>query len=51
MMIVEVRSYRINPGHRNEFIQFFETRAVPAQRSHGMIILGPFYLWNFPAWS
>jgi heme-degrading monooxygenase HmoA len=40
-MIVEVRSYRIKPGHREEFIQFFETRAVPALRSHGMKILGP----------
>jgi quinol monooxygenase YgiN len=40
-MIVEVRSYRVKPGHRDEFIKFFETQAVPAQRSHGMIILGP----------
>ena len=41
-MIVEVRSYRIKPGHREEFIRFFETRAVPAQQTHGMKILGPF---------
>ncbi|MDQ3257055.1 MAG: NIPSNAP family protein [Acidobacteriota bacterium] len=41
MMIVEVRSYRIKPGRRAEFIEFFETRAVPALRSHGMKILGP----------
>lgn len=40
-MIVEVRSYRIKPGRREEFIQLFETRAVPAQRTHGMKILGP----------
>ena len=40
-MIVEVRSYRIKPGRRDEFIEFFETRAVPAQRAHGMRILGP----------
>jgi NIPSNAP len=40
-MIVEVRSYRIKPGHREEFIRFFETRAIPALRSHGMKILGP----------
>ena len=40
-MIVEVRSYRIKPGHREEFIRFFETRAVPALRSYGMQILGP----------
>src|SRR6185369_4062598 len=40
-MIVEVRSYRIKPGRREEFIKFFEARAVPALRSHGMKILGP----------
>ncbi len=40
-MIVEVRSYRIKPGRRAEFIEFFETRAVPALRSHGMRVLGP----------
>ena len=40
-MVVEVRSYRIKPGRRAEFIHFFETRAVPALRSHGMKILGP----------
>jgi hypothetical protein len=40
-VIVEVRSYRIKPGHREEFIKFFETRAIPALRSHGMKILGP----------
>ncbi len=40
-MIVEVRSYRIKPGHRAEFIDFFETRSIPALRSHGMKILGP----------
>jgi hypothetical protein len=40
-MIVEVRSYRIKPGRRAEFIEFFETRAVPALRSQGMKILGP----------
>jgi hypothetical protein len=40
-MIVEVRAYEIKPGHREEFINFFETRAVPALRKHGMKILGP----------
>lgn len=40
-MIVEVRSYRIRPGARDEFIEFFETRAVPAQRSFGIKVLGP----------
>lgn len=40
-MIVEVRSYRIKPGRRAEFIRLFETRAVPALRAHGMEVLGP----------
>jgi hypothetical protein len=40
-VIVEVRSYRIKPGRRDEFIKFFETRAVPAQREYGMSVLGP----------
>lgn len=40
-MVVEVRSYRIKPGQRAEFIRLFEKRAVPALRSHGMLIMGP----------
>ena len=41
-MIVEVRSYRVKPGLREEFIELFETRAVPALRAHGMKVTGPF---------
>jgi hypothetical protein len=41
-MIVEVRSYRIKPGKRDEFINLFETRAVPAQRTYGINVNGPF---------
>jgi len=41
-MIVEVRSYRIKPGKRDEFIRLFETRAVSAMRSYGMQVTGPF---------
>jgi hypothetical protein len=40
-MIVEVRAYRIKPGHREEFLKFFEMRCVPALRAHGMQVLGP----------
>ena len=40
-MIVEVRSYRIKPGHRDEFIIFFENRVIPGLRSVGMKIIGP----------
>lgn len=41
-MIVEVRSYRIKPGRRDEFIEFFEKRSIPALRSYGMGVVGPF---------
>ena len=40
-MIIEVRTYRIKPGHRAEFIRLFETRSVPAMREHGMHVIGP----------
>jgi hypothetical protein len=40
-MIVEVRSYRIKPGRREEFLEFFEKRSIPALRAHGMKVLGP----------
>jgi hypothetical protein len=41
-MVVEVRTYRIIPGKREEFIKLFESRAVPALRAHGMKVCGPF---------
>ncbi len=40
-MIVEVRSYRVTPGKRDEFIDFFEKRAIPALREFGMTVVGP----------
>jgi hypothetical protein len=40
-MIVEVRSYKVKPGRRQEFIDFFETRAIPALHSGGMTVVGP----------
>jgi hypothetical protein len=40
-MIVEVRAYRIKPGLRARFIEFFEQRAVPAQQALGIQIVGP----------
>ena len=40
-MIVEVRSYRITPGKRDQFIKFFEERSIPALKSHGMKVVGP----------
>jgi hypothetical protein len=40
-MIVEVRTYKIKVGLRKQFIDFFVNRAIPAQRSKGMLIVGP----------
>ena len=40
-MIIEVRTYRIKPGRRAEFIRLFETRSVPAMRGYGMHVVGP----------
>jgi hypothetical protein len=40
-MIVEFATYRVKAGRRAEFIQFFETKAVPVMRAHGIRILGP----------
>ena len=39
-MIIDVRTYRIKPGRRAEFIRLFETRSVGAMREHGMQVLG-----------
>jgi hypothetical protein len=41
-VIVEIRSYRIAPGRRAEFLEFFKTRSIPALQSHGMKVIGPF---------
>lgn len=40
-MIVEVRTYRVKPGRRAEFIAFFESRSIPALQDEGMTVLGP----------
>lgn len=41
-MIVEMRTYRTKPGRRQEFIQIFLARSLPAHQEIGMKILGPF---------
>ena len=40
-MIVEVRSYRITPGKRDEFVEIFKQRSIGALQDHGMKIVGP----------
>ena len=41
-MIIEMRTYKIKPGKRAEFLEIFRTRSVPAHAQIGMRILGPF---------
>jgi hypothetical protein len=41
-MIIEMRTYKLKPGKRDEFLQIFRTRCMPAHAEIGMKILGPF---------
>ena len=41
-MIVEMRTYKLKPGTRSEFLEIFRTRSAPAHAEIGMKILGPF---------
>jgi hypothetical protein len=41
-MIVEMRTCKLKPGKRDEFLRIFRTRSMPAHAEIGMKILGPF---------
>jgi len=41
-MIVEMRTYKTQPGKRDEFLETFRSKSVPAHIDIGMKILGPF---------
>jgi hypothetical protein len=41
-MIIEMRTYRIKPGLRTEFLEIFESKSLPEHQKIGMKILGPF---------
>jgi heme-degrading monooxygenase HmoA len=41
-MIIEMRTYKTKPGKREEFLQTFRSRSIPAHKGIGMKILGPF---------
>ncbi len=41
-MIVEMRTYKLKPGRRAEFLDIFSRRSMPAHAEIGMKILGPF---------
>ena len=41
-MIVEMRTYKLKPDTRTEFLKIFESKSVPEHQKIGMRILGPF---------
>ena len=41
-MIIEMRTYKLKPGKRTEFLEIFRSKSVPAHDEIGMKILGPF---------
>ena len=41
-MIVEMRTYKLKPGCRAEFLEIFHNKSVPAHAEIGMKILGAF---------
>jgi hypothetical protein len=41
-MIIEMRTYKLKPGKRSEFLEIFHTKSMPAHAEIGMKILGPF---------
>jgi hypothetical protein len=41
-MIIEMRTYKITPGKRIEFLKIFEAKVRPEHEKIGMKILGPF---------
>lgn len=41
-MIIEMRTYKLKPGKRAEFLEIFQTKSIPAHDEIGMKILGPF---------
>jgi hypothetical protein len=41
-MIIEMRTYRLKPGKRTDFLETFRTKSIPAHHAIGMKILGPF---------
>ena len=41
-MIIEMRTYKIKPGLRSQFLEIFRAKSIPAHAEIGMKILGPF---------
>jgi hypothetical protein len=47
-MIIEMRTYKLKPGKRAEFLEIFRTRSIPAHTEIGMKILGPWLAIDDP---
>jgi hypothetical protein len=47
-MIIEMRTYKLKPGRRAEFLEIFRTRSIPAHTEIGMKILGPWLAIDDP---
>jgi hypothetical protein len=41
-MIIEMRTYKLKPGMRAQFLEIFRSKSIPAHAELGMKILGPF---------
>ena len=41
-MVIEMRTYTTKPGRREEFLEIFRAKSMPAHAEIGMKILGPF---------
>ena len=42
-MIIEMRTYKLMPGKRTEFLEIFRSRSIPAHAENGMRVLGPLF--------
>ena len=47
-MIIEMRTYKLKPGKRAEFLEIFRARSMPAHAEIGMKILGPWLAIDDP---
>src|SRR5580692_55187 len=47
-MIIEMRTYRTKPGCREQFLEVFHEKTVPAHIEIGMKVLGPFLSVEHP---
>lgn len=41
-MLLENRKYSIEPGRRDEFLEFFDSKVLPAMEAKGMRVIGQF---------